>query len=62
MQLHGEIGMTAVLAACGVLLLFAAILAGMRMARIVYASKIDKSQVWLKGCGAEFLDSLPPLP
>jgi hypothetical protein len=54
--------MTAVLAACGVLLLFAAILAGMRMARIVYASKIDKSQVWLKGCGAEFLDSLPPLP
>jgi hypothetical protein len=51
-----------VLAACGVLLLFAAILVGMRMARIVYASKIDKSQVWLKGCGTEFLDSLPPLP
>jgi hypothetical protein len=38
------------------------IVTGMIMARIVYARKIDKSYVWLKGCGSEFLDSLPPLP
>jgi hypothetical protein len=48
--------------AFGLLLLFSAALVGIVMGRIVYASKIDKSQIWLKGCGAEFLDSLPPLP
>ncbi len=46
----------------GVLLLLSAAVAGVFMARIVYATRIDKTHVWLKGCGAEFLDSLPPLP
>lgn len=46
----------------GFLLLFSAALVGIIVARIVYASKINESQVWLKGCGTEFLDSLPPLP
>jgi hypothetical protein len=39
-----------------------AILVGMRMARVVYARKIDKEYSWLKGCGPEFLDSLPQFP
>jgi hypothetical protein len=46
----------------GFLLLFSAALVGIIVARIVYASKINESHVWLKGCGTEFLDSLPPLP
>jgi hypothetical protein len=44
--------------AIGMLIIFAAILAGMSGARIVYPSRITKEEVRLKGCGAEFLDSL----
>ncbi len=44
------------------LLLFASALTGMVLSRVVTARKIDKDYVWLKGCGPEFLDSLPPLP
>jgi hypothetical protein len=51
-----------VLLAIGILLLLSAVLTSIIMGRIVYASRIDKSHVRLKGCGAEFLDSLPPLP
>jgi len=46
----------------GLLVLLASILTGINMTRIVYAQKIDKNYAWLKGCGPEFLDSLPPLP
>ena len=52
----------AAFAAAGVAAFLGAILAGIIAARVVYAKKIDKDLVWLKGCGAEFLDSLPPLP
>jgi len=51
-----------VFAAVGMLALLAAALAAIILTRVVYAQKIDKEFVWLKGCGAEFLDSLPPLP
>jgi hypothetical protein len=43
----------------GILLILASIIAGMIFARVVYAKKIDKTYVRLKGCGAAFLDSLP---
>jgi hypothetical protein len=55
-------GYNGVFAIAGLLVLLVSILVGINMARIVYAQKIEKSHVWLKGCGAEFLDSLPPLP
>jgi hypothetical protein len=32
------------------------------LSRIVYAQRIDKNYVRLKGCAAEFLDTLPPFP
>ena len=51
-----------VFAVVGILVTLGSIVTGMIMARIVYARKIDKSYVWLKGCSPEFLDSLPPLP
>jgi hypothetical protein len=57
---EGGIGGLSVIA--GLLLLLASILTGINMTRIVYAQKIDKNCAWLKGCGPEFLDSLPPLP
>jgi hypothetical protein len=34
----------------------------MIFSRIVYPKRIDKEYVRLKGCGAEFLDSLPHFP
>ena len=46
----------------GVLAMFVAVLVGVRMARVVYARKIDKQYSWQKGCGQEFLNSLPPFP
>jgi hypothetical protein len=55
-------GNAGVFAAAAVAALLGSILAGVIAARVVYAQRIDKSFVWLKGCGAEFLDSLPPLP
>jgi hypothetical protein len=42
--------------------MLATIIVCMILARIVYAKRIDKEYVRLKGCGAEFLDSLPPIP
>jgi len=44
----------------GVLLILASIIGGMIFARVVYAKKIDKTHVHLRGCGTAFLDSLPP--
>jgi hypothetical protein len=52
----------ALITGSGLLLTLGAVIVGVVMTRIVYAQKIDKSFVWLKGCGEEFLDSLPPLP
>jgi hypothetical protein len=46
----------------GIVLILVAILMGIIMSRIVYAHKIEPNRVWLKGCGSEFLDSLPELP
>lgn len=46
----------------GFLLMLAAVLVGMIRGRIVQAHKIETTRVWLRGCGEEFLDSLPQLP
>jgi hypothetical protein len=46
----------------GCLVLLTGMILGIFLSRVVVARRIDKSYVWLKGCGAEFLDSLPPLP
>jgi hypothetical protein len=43
----------------GVLLFFVSILVGGRMARIVYAKKIETQLVRLRGCGEEYLASHP---
>jgi hypothetical protein len=43
----------------GILTILAAIIVSMIFARVVYAKKIDKTYVRLKGCGVAFLDSLP---
>ena len=43
----------------GILVVLASIIVGMIFARVVYAKKIDKTYARLKGCGPEFLDSLP---
>jgi hypothetical protein len=51
-----------VFAAAGMIAVLGSILAGIIGTRSVYAQKIEKSLLWLKGCGGEFLDSLPPLP
>jgi len=44
----------------GLFLIIGSIVGGLIFARTVYANKIDKSYVRLKGCGIAFLDSLPP--
>lgn len=46
----------------GVLILFGSVVAGMLFARIVYAQRIDKTYVRLKGCGPTFLDTFPLFP
>src|SRR5262249_11099977 len=46
----------------GMLLLLASIIVGVVLSRVVVARRIEKDYVWLKGCGTQFLDSLPPLP
>jgi hypothetical protein len=46
----------------GVLLMLGSTIAGIYLSRIVVAERIGKDYVWLKGCGAEYLDSMPPLP
>jgi hypothetical protein len=46
----------------GMLLILVSALVGIIATRILIARKIDENYVWLKGCGPEFLDSLPPLP
>jgi hypothetical protein len=43
----------------GILAILVSIIVGMIFARVVYAKKIDKTYVRLKGCGVAFLDSLP---
>jgi hypothetical protein len=48
--------------AVGIVLMLAAALVGIFMRRVVYAHKIEKHEIWLKGCGPQFLDSLPQLP
>jgi len=49
-------------ALAGVLVMLGAIVVGMTMARIVYAVRIDKDYVRLKGCGEPFLETLPDFP
>jgi len=46
----------------GVLLILGSCIGGLIFARVVYARKIDKTHVHLRGCGTAFLDSLPPFP
>ena len=41
------------------ILIIAAIVGGIVFGRIVYPTRIDKEYVRLRGCGADFLDSLP---
>jgi hypothetical protein len=53
---------TPVVGAVGMLLILVSALVGIIASRILTARKIDENYVWLKGCGPEFLDSLPPLP
>jgi len=42
-----------------ILALLATVIAGLLMARVVYATRIDKKFVRIKGCGEEFLATLP---
>ncbi len=44
----------------GIFLCLGAAIAGTIFTRVVYPKRIDDSYVRLKGCGAQFLDSLPP--
>lgn len=44
----------------GILLILVAVLVSMRVTPILRARRIDSEYVRLKGCGAAFLDSLPP--
>lgn len=48
------------LALGGIVSILAGIIWGIVFGRVVYAKRIDKVHVRLGGCGAEFLDSLPP--
>jgi dolichol kinase len=43
----------------GIVFLLGSSIAGLIFARIVFPKKIDKEFVFLKGCGNDFLDSLP---
>lgn len=43
----------------GLVVILASIVGGLIFGRTVYARKIDKTYVRLKGCGIAFLDSLP---
>jgi hypothetical protein len=52
----------ALLALIGFVVMLASFVIGMRLARVVYAQKIDKEFVRLKGCAPEFLDTLPQFP
>lgn len=46
----------------GLVLMLASMILGLIFARVVYAKKIDEAYVRLKGCGANFLDTLPEFP
>jgi hypothetical protein len=48
------------LALAGILLILAGLLWGIIVGRVVYAKRIDRAYVRLKGCGVPFLESLPP--
>ena len=50
------------MAFAGVLLVVGSIIVGMAMGRVVYAVRIDKDYVRLKGCGEPFLETLPDFP
>ena len=49
-------------AALGLLVILGSVVGGLIFTRIVYAKRIDKSYVRLKGCGMAFLTSLPAFP
>ncbi len=53
---------TTELSIAGILTIVASIMWGLVFGRIVYAKRIDLLYVRLRGCGVEFLDSLPPFP
>jgi len=40
-------------------LLLGVIVYALRRGRLVYATRLDRREVWLAGCGEDFLDSLP---
>lgn len=46
----------------GFLLMIAAMIAGVIVARVVYPTMIDDHFVWVRGCGEEFLAGFPQLP
>jgi len=50
------------LLAIGLLLLIAAVIAGVAGAQLARPARIKGDKVWLSGSGKEFLASLPPLP
>jgi len=50
----------AVVAVVGLLLILVALLVSTNVTRIVRAKRIDTQYIQLKGCGAAFLDSMPP--
>ncbi|WP_028452971.1 hypothetical protein [Chitinilyticum aquatile] len=50
------------LGALGILLIVGGIFGGFLMARVVYAVRIDATEIRLRGFGKAFLDSLPEYP
>jgi hypothetical protein len=50
------------MAFAAVLLMVGSIIFGMAMGRVVYAARIDKDYVRVKGCGEPFLETLPEFP
>ncbi|HUI58580.1 MAG TPA: hypothetical protein VLX90_00065 [Steroidobacteraceae bacterium] len=55
-------GNPGIMVALGLLLMLFAALVGIIATRVVYAKRIDQDYVRLRGCGAQFLDSLPEFP
>ncbi len=52
-------GSTPVMGLLGILVIFGSMLFGMIAGRFIWAKRIDKNYAFAKGCGPEFLDTLP---